>query len=439
MLAVTIFLASMAMLFVGLKVASRPLRVIVLVYVSAYTVTTVIGATIIAMPFGEDLWIRYGGGVDASLVYNTDTLRYWLLLYAPLGVPAIIAAGIERVRITRTEFRFPTPQIDVWSFAACSVGLSCVCFALLSWKGHLDLGSLISLQNDYQETIRMREQVFRDMGRLFFGLLYVGLPTLAHVAFFHAIKLRTRFWQLTFLAVSATVIVLTLLTVQKAPIFVFLVSLVLGYTVLRGVRPVLLLALVIGGFVLLNLFQVFVLGEWDALQGMFLVFFRMANAFPFYVNLYPAVLPFEGVDLGLDLIDLAKRPSEVETVFNYMYPDISWTQGAAPAAAHLSAYAQAGLLYALLTLIFIGLFFRLFAWLGSHGRGYLAYAFFVQGLSVAYYCTQINLRGVLITNYGIAWALATLALLIAASAIVRLSVRSVRSQLRARDGNLETT
>ena len=110
-----------------------------------------------------------------------------------------------------------------------------------------------------------------------------------------------------------------------------------------------------------------------------------------------------------------------------MYPGITWAQGAAPGAAHLAAYAQAGIWFVIATLAFIGWYLSLVAQLKPDTP--VGYVLFVQGLVGAYYLTQIAVRGFLTTSYGLIWVLVALLLLLATAQLLKYATMNVREML----------
>jgi hypothetical protein len=403
-------------------------RVPIIVYYVSYGVTTVIGATIISIQHGGELWRLYGGGIDTSLLTDYDSFKYLFLLFSPLIVCPFLFLLFSHLQtppfLSRPVSFLTSLDADPYSFTAVLLLLASYCVIAMFAHGFLRPSNLLQAQGDYVASIRLREQIFNAMGRTFFGFLYMGLPTLAHFALYKAVRRGSLVWRGLFLSVTALFSFLILLTFQKSILLLFVLSLAVGLAVVGRVRRWILFAASVIVFLLLNAIQIFVLGQWQALQGLYLIIFRMANSFPFYVNLYPKTLPYTGIDLGLDLFGLAPKTNEVEVVFNYMYPSVAWAQGAAPAPAHLAAYSQAGIWFAIVTLVIIGWYLSLVARLKRDTP--VGYVLFIQGLVGAYYLTQITLRGFLITNYGLVWVLAPLLLLLGTAQLLKYATTNVR-------------
>ncbi len=414
MLAVFLVLSA-ASLWLGCRAKSDS-RAPLMIFCGAYVVTTVIGSVIISVEHGGDLWRLYGGGIDTTLITDYGSFTYLLLLFSPLIICPLTFLLLAKTKCHGILWRSVTTltflDADSLSFMIVLMLLGGYCLLDLYSHGDLSLSRLIGVQGDYVAVISLRDQIFNSMGRVFFGLLYMSLPTLAHFALYKAVRIASWTWRLLFLLTSLLTCLLILLTFQKSLLLLFLLSLAMGLAILGRLKIWMLFTSGIGAFLLLNSIQIFILGDWQALQGLYLIIFRMANAFPFYVNLYPRVLPYMGIDLGLDLFGLVPKPNEVETVFNYMYPAINWAQGAAPAPAHLAAYAQAGIWFSVVTMLFIGWYLSFLAALKTKTNTSVGYVLFVQGLTGAYYLTQITVRGFLLTSYGLIWVITPVILLL---------------------------
>lgn len=422
------FLIASALCLLLVRRSRVPAHLPLAVFCLAYGITTVIGATIISVQQGGDLWALYGGGLDTTILSDYSSFKYLFLLYSPCIVcPLVIwlsshGAGNRLPRMLRLlEY-----QVDRISFAIVSVFMMGYCLALLLAKGYLKLTNLAQASGDYYASIGLRSEIFSSLGTVFFGLLYMGLPTLAHFALHKAVTTRTWFWRFCFLGLVLTVSLLTLLTIQKAPLFVFFLSLAIGYVVLKRGRLWVLLVSCAVGFLALNSIQLFVLGDWSALQGFYLIVFRMANGFPYYVNAYPRIVPHPGPDFALDLLGLAPKPNTTATVFNLMYPEVLYVQGNAPAPAHVDAYAQAGIWFSMMTLVIIGIYLYLVALLKTKVHDTLGYVFYIEGIVLAYYLTQVTIRDCLLTGYGLVWIAAPIVFLMVVDKCIKLGIGNVR-------------
>lgn len=421
--AAVMMIVSAVVLVFAYRLGSQALRIPLTVYCGAYIITTLIGATIIGFPRGAAFWVAHNGGAEPSILYAASGARYWFLLYAPLIIPPLVACWLHPTRIVPTRWRtiVQRASVDFAAFVFVFAAAAGYCAVRLAIGGYLTT-SILSVQGDYVSMIQLRAEMFEGLGRVFFGILDIGLPILSNVALYQALKLRSARWQIVFAATVATTCLLVLLTAQKAPLVLYLATLAIGFVVIRGLRSWVILATVVSCLLTINVLQLFVMPSWDIAESSYLVVFRMANSFPYYTKLYPEVLPYTGVDVGLDLLGLVPKPTETANIFDYMYPGVDWVQGDAPAPAHVAAYAQGGMPIAVPTLIIIGIALALVAAAGEGVRNATSYAAYVAGLLFLYYLTQVTLRGALITNYGIAWAAVTLLALSTCSSLVRNAV-----------------
>ena len=417
-------LISALSLFVTLKWGSARLRFPLAVYTVIYLVTTVIGATWVAMQQDYTLWAILGGGLDTTYLRSLGDAKYWFLLYSPFVIPPLVMLFLDR-RAGHKGFPALEPmlraRVHPLAHALLFLGLSGYCLFALFAQGLVNLGAVLSAQGDYGTLMGLRTHIFVTAGRAFFGLVYIGLPALAHVALFKTLRGGGLRWLLLLIFDVLAISVLVLLTIQKGILIIFLLALAIGFSLLQRRRLWPLLLGAASGLGVLTLLQsYFSAGAWGLIQSVSLVLFRMASGFPYYVTLYPSVLPYSGIDLGLDLIGIGSKNTESFDVARYMDPTVSWGQGEAAAAAHVVAYCQGGIPFAIVTLILCGVFLHWVSRLEAYLDSPLGYALYVQGLVFAYYLTQTTLRGAFTTGYGIMWAVGCLALLLLSSKWIRL-------------------
>lgn len=427
MLIAYLILSILAMVFAHRS--SKCPRFALNVYCISYVVTTAIGAAIISIDQGGSWWRLSGGGLDTTMLSDYSSPLYFFLLFSPLIVCPVAVVLFERLYLYRQPSRLnmllKDLDADPWSFSILLTVLAGYCVLTMYAKGFLRLGNITEVQGDYTAAMLLRAQVFGSLGTFFFSQIYVGLPALSHFALFKAFQTRKLAWKILFIIPAGTTILLILLTVQKGTLLVYFLSLGLGLLVMKRIR--IKAGIILGGvaFLFMNAFQIFILGDWGALQSLYLIIFRMANSFPYYVNLFPRVLPYTGVDFGLNMLGLAPGHSENLQVFNYMFSNIYWTQGAAPAPAHVVAYAQAGIWFSSLTLLFIATYLVWLSRLKKITDSPFGYVFFLQGTMGAYYLTQISIPDFIFTSYGLIWTVFVMILLAAVEQVVKYAVRNI--------------
>jgi hypothetical protein len=133
------------------------------------------------------------------------------------------------------------------------------------------------------------------------------------------------------------------------------------------------------------------------------VAFRMAASFPYYVEIFSD--PDERC--GLESNRLPLFPSEQclgpTKIFPLMYPKVTFVQGFAPAAAHVSAYGELGFVYAIVVLILGGAILG-FVWrIGLYRPTPLFMGLGTAACVFAYYLSQVSLVGALTYSHGLIW------------------------------------
>lgn len=405
-----ILLSVVSMVFLW-KYSQPEVRMPAAVYVLSYVVTTVIGATIIGMPGGEFFWQIINLGLDTSIIDDVSSFKYWGLLYAPLVIPMLAAVFWSRdvVPMPSGFIRALSVDVDKVSFYLILVAFAGFCFMKLYKFGYLFNIAKSDIAGDYQSIILLRGQMMSVLGDTFYGILYMALPSFAHLALYQTVKKREWSWLVAFLLTSFLIVIITLSTMQKSILFVYMISIVLGLLVLGVVKSWIVPIAGVAGIIILTVIQLFTLGgEWSVLDSIIHVFFRMANSFPFYVNLFPDIIPFQGIDFFLDMAGIGTSPDDNLVVFDYMFPTVNWTQGSAAAPSHMRAYAQGGILNSLFVLTITGWIMVFLARFRKHLDGPFFYTIFIQGLILLYYMTQTSIRECLVSSYGLRWVIVSL-------------------------------
>ncbi len=428
------------------KKGPKEARVPASVFLGAYSLTTVIGATAIGITHGEVLE-ALEFSVHPSGLDRVGDFRYWILLYLPLVLVPLVVVFLESIMPANrkgTDQQSPArTNLNEIQLLAVFFSFSAYCVFVLFQRSAL--GNILrwaEFQGDYTSMIDQRFTIMISANMFFFGLIYTGLPVLSYSAMYQSLTTRRNSWRAVSLITMASVALFSLETMQKSILLVYLIFAAMGYAHMRKPSWLFVLGgtlLLITVFVVLNSFYQSVL---DLEGSIYLLFFRMASCFPFYVCLYPESLPHTGVDFGLDVLGIAKTPTENLAVYNEMYPTTRWIQGSAPAPAHIVAYAQAGYVYVFVMIPLIALSIWLIGRLRRQVKGPLSFAFYVQCLVFLYYLTQTSIREALISSYGLLWGglvLVTLAMTIRASRRVSAGISSARPTPDSDEANQATS
>jgi hypothetical protein len=402
-----------------------------LVFCIAYLITVAIGATLIAMPHNyltQKILKTYG--ITRELFDKNLGPGYHFLLYIPFIIPITIVLLLHRY-VDKLKMRIPgffNSQINLLAYCCVLAVISIYLWSVIAIEFKVSNVMTLFQHSLYKQSILMRAAVEKSAGAIFYPLLYMSLPTLSHIALFQWQRFRSRIWLIVFLISAINIILLVLCTLQKGPLVVYALSIALGIYVLNPKR---IYALIVGacvGMVIITGYQYFLLSHsWHLLNSLNLVIFRTAASFPFYYLIYPDVIPFSGPDFALDLLGLTEHPAKDNLIiFHYMYPYVSWVQGAAAAPSHMVAYSQGGYTLAILTLLLIGI---LVLGIGCFARELtqpIPFAFFTQNLISLYWLTQVPVRSALLTGYGMLWTLIALILLWMVSKLLDDSLQEKR-------------
>lgn len=402
----TVFTAICAMWALLWRRLDQDSRRALFVYTGAYLLTYVAGAILIGFSDGDVLADHLKGNVVVPAA-SDEPFRYWLLLLAPLVLTLPIVAAFQRRSARRSSrgLQFQTGKVEF-----CLVASVVVAAIAYSSGGSLPSlytqADLSGLYGNYSGIVDSRLQLFDSLNARAFGLIYSALPALCHVALFNAKQSGKKAW-LTLFGVSSTIAGVYLAgTFQLAPLAVFGVALVasaeqLGYIELGGRRLVIVAAGLLAVTLLVNAVKS---GEFEIEAAVMALIFRMPMAFPFYVTAFPDSIPFIGIDWTGPMLGRGVDPGTSFSMAQFVYPR-SPIGSAMTAPAHVEAYAQGGVLYAMTTIVVIALFIAGVARVRQLARrSAIWHAFYIQSLVMLYYLTQTSLRGVIWDSYGLYWS-----------------------------------
>lgn len=378
------------------------------VFIGAYVLTTFLGAGLAMGDWGRRQMELFHGRSLAEIYAGIDPLLYWTLLVSPLIlVPAAAYAGValgpaERIGPPANR---DWDRIAAWIVPAAFGALAGYCLYRLARIGHLVPG----LQGgDGGACLRRSAEFFQlsaDLGYFYFAFAFGLLPVLSCWLLLAALRNGGRkSWALF----GASLLILDyfyLLTYVRAPFMVYFLALAL-MSWEAGVRLP-RIALTIGAaavatFVAVTLLtgcQPEVRNREEAFAARMArgVAFRMAVAFPFYVERYAAeprpCIPVPSRLWGEHCIPAID-------VHSAMYPGV---RGFAPAPVHISAFATYGLTGAMMVLALAGF---VLGWAGGLARSladpWRSIAMVPLGL-FAYQLSQLDLFNALTGSYGLAW------------------------------------
>lgn len=388
-----------------------------LVYSGFYVLSTVVGATIVRLDPSLTEALLIGRGYDIRGIPAVDGWLYWGLLYLPLVVAAA-ALTWARPNPTKTEVTAakasaaPAAATSLASFLIVLIGLVGYCLVEMITRGYSPMpSSLAEVAGSYLRTIVRRYDMMADLGPAYFGVVYMGLPTLTYVGLYAAARTRRLGWIIAAAVTATATMWLSVVSAQKSILIVFLIFLGLGTFLLGLVRFRVLVILSGALFVLVYLMQAFVLGAFGATQTFLLVLFRLGPSFPYYLGLFPRIYPYYGVDWQGTLFGhqfTGSAPDYNVLVASALEPTAP-LQGAAPAGAIPSAYAEGGVAYALVMALIVMLILGAISRFGRHAsRSAYRFAFYLQLLTASYYLTQVPLAATIWHGYGIRWGIQTL-------------------------------
>jgi len=400
-----------------LWLAPRPLLAPLVVYIGFYVVTSAVGASVLAFPAVRSLWALMFPGMDQSWLDFGDTFGYWFMIWGPLLISSLVAlASFGALR--RPAFRvsqYFRARVDVLPTVIVAALLCAYCVYVLAQHSYLGVTLLSGeLTGRYRLNIQLRADMGKELGTLYFACIYSGIPALALVAFHQMVRRRSYRWGSAFAGLSVALVFFYLTALTKANILIYGVQLTVAAQALGLLRIRGALAAAGAGTLILSGLSFLLSGTnpLDVLLTGYNIVFREASNIPFYLAVFPNQVPFVGLDLGLGGFGIGPTIPTNEVVSNFMWPKQTYVQGAAPAAAHVMAYAEGGFLWSLLTMVLVGVWIGFTGALRRAASNPVVFSGYIGAVTVCYYLSQVNLVGAFNVSYGYRWWLIALILLL---------------------------
>jgi hypothetical protein len=387
--------------------AAPDLRMPLIFYAGIYGITTLVGATLIGL-YGIPLIDSLNWELDVGTLLDLDSFTYWGILFSPMVFVPFCSLLLSTRLLGRAKARPACPprggKVSLIALVVVFASASGYCCFALFQNGYLQIENWFRIEGDYQSQILMRTEILDSFQARFFGIIYNLLPGLTYCAVHQCVRRPSAAWYATLAGFSLVTATLSLATMQKSIVLLFLLMLAVGLVELKVLRWKTFAVAALGLFIALTAMQVWLLPwEWRVIDTVKLIMFRLGSSYPYYLNIYPRWQPHLGVDLGLSLLGLASRPDNYRVVNDFMYPSITWVQGAATAPAHVCAYAEGGPVYALLMSPFIALFVTAASLLRQDLRSPFRFAFYMQMLISLYNLANMSLVDTLFSSYGMMW------------------------------------
>jgi hypothetical protein len=193
----------------------------VVIFIVAYTVTTLIGNILFAWPLGQTIARRFVPDFDAHSFSLFGSAQYWALLALPLVAIPIFATVSESAAtklIRRSGALDWIPEIQPYPYAALCTALHIYCLITLGQQHVLDLRAASS------DAITAVQNRFIILDRLGFPYRIVAQSVLPFLTIFGLVKLiqqRSWFWIAAYAANFLLSSVYLLLLDMKWPMLVF--------------------------------------------------------------------------------------------------------------------------------------------------------------------------------------------------------------------------
>ncbi len=221
------------------KQLNQEAKIPFITYTGAYTATTMIGGIFLGLvnnQYAMGVLKRFGINTF-SLPVNFD-LGYWILLFCPIIIPALVLVMIRKLFYKLITFEIHWLNQSVSLVAFWYVFLIFLIYYFFKMYNIFSSGAIFNLIKniDYQSTILFRHDLIGRLGSIFYGLSYSTIPTFSYVSLFQWSKTRSIAWKLTFFISLFVTSLIYLSIVMKAILLIYLISIIFGLYFLKKIR-----------------------------------------------------------------------------------------------------------------------------------------------------------------------------------------------------------
>lgn len=394
--------------------------------IGAWLFSTAVGAVFIMLPGGLEALRSFLGHLDPAIPAIVGTPTYLALLFAPFVLWPVfgiagVALGNRLLGWTGVPRTIALSSRLLWGMLLIA---ATYCALKLWHAGGLYPAPLLEGAS-YNEQMIERARLMTELRFTFYAVTYAVIPTICASFFARYLKDRTAGDLMGFVLTYLFYLYLIFVIYLKSPLLVVFIMLAvvalasrarLWWLLVLGVLSVssfLAMQILIGGTAPTdiaamppqtqtpvdssssNRIESAVIATVRGVQ------LRMASAYPYYLAIFADETQRCGIESNS--LPLLPEPScQIPVkVFKAMYPQINWTVGYAPAAAHVSAYGEIGIGYSLLVMCLSGFSVGLFGATAAYGKGPFFAVLTAVTCVFAYYMTQVPLLGALTYSHGL--------------------------------------
>jgi hypothetical protein len=470
----------------------QPSAIPIVTYLCAYFGTSVLGAAVLLTPFGQAQAKIFLPDFDPARMQTFGSALYLTMLFAPLLlVPAFALVGLrasDRAMRRLPQFKITDPSTGMlYALMAIFAGW---CFYKLAAAGHLYPDLLFDRSKLCTDRITRRVELFTQLRYVFYAFAYAALPLVSMMFLVKGIRDRNSADLIGFGLSFIAIFYFYASIYMKAPFLTYFLILLVGLLV-AGQRwwkaLVLIGALAAVAFAASSMaldctdyrdvartletplsttpaspvgtpppatakspvaasptpktapdfaatsptpkeptpaFAIFA-GTLPIARNLV---FRMAIAFPYYVEMFADATERCGIDGNRIPLIPKQKCFPANKVFSAMYPAVTYVQGQAPAAAHVSAVAELGPWFSLLVVIVSGVAIGMASGFARFCEPVLSAGMIAAASVFAYNLTQVPFVGALTYSQGFVVFLFPVALILATQLMGPAFSRLVLSQ-----------
>ena len=431
---------SLALLLFAFYYANNKTRCIAGLWVVSYFITTMIGAIYLGLPQGVTRALNHNFIEDNKLLMFSYDFKYWVLVFGPIltiALAILLSIGLSKIiflrkLIAKINFKVSKgikPFPLSFSIAICTAIILTLITTLYAISKGFSLSPLHFIHNtgNYENVVHARYHYFSTFSYRFWGIIYTLLPSLTIFSLYLALKNKAHRLPKVILTILLIIFIIyfNAMTFQKLPAMVIALFTTLTVLYLKKLKLRYYFIFFSIGLILFVLYQSLSVNELSSTNFIKTIVFRSGVNPAYYRNVYPEIINYEGFDFTyLNRFGLGKISLASNHIHEFAFPEVQ-TKGFMPAAFHIAAYAENGIIYSLIiSFVIFSAIFIILNFIKPKRSIYDFGVFF--GLAwFSYYLTQVQFRDAAFGSYGLQWVLLAV-IVIAISAILNYIFKLLR-------------
>ena len=398
---VSLFLIILLFIYILIKIKGLVQALPIHLFLFFYFLTSFLGGVYFLYGGKEDLSTNDHLGLEFNILENINLFIYIILLFLPFIIVPLFYLIFDKQIGKKTLFKKKIVNFNIRDVLICYIFLVFIFIIYNVSTGSFYKFLDVLTTPSYAKLLNYREEVFSGLPVYIMSIINVILPSLSLSTLYVFSENKNFKNFILSMALSIFSICMSITTFQKAPLIIFLLMVAIFSVYLKLISKKVFISVGILSFILIYVFQSFLLFDWSLLDTVNLLIYRTAISIPYYISIYPSIIGYQGPDMLFD----GKTASDNIIVFQHMYPLVESNFGAIAAPDFIRSYSKGGVFYSLISLIYTSLVLALLGLFFKKVDSLIKFLFLCIFSYAIFYLTQTNWKDVLLSSYGVSWGI----------------------------------